>query len=192
MRNGLVEIQKWNVLAQLFREQKLVFKSAKGWELTTDGLARVEVLAAAFDSEESREVVASGFAPTQSVLIVESNAHTMQLLEFIFGRAGYLVSKAANGRDAQDFISAQSATDLMVTALTLPYVSGYQVISHVKQNAAWMHVPIIVLSGKVLEADVVKALNLGANDYVTKPFRPRELLARAQRLIITYQALGKS
>ena len=195
-RNGLAEIKKWNVLAQLNRKGKFAFKTAQGWELTTDGLAHVEALAKAITktsviSATDGETDTYALIPTHRILIIEDDKHTLQLLEYIFARAGYEVLTAVDGREAQAFLNNEPAVDLIVTGLMLPYISGYQIIIDAKQNATWMHVPIIVLSGKVLEMDIVRALNLGANDYVIKPFRPRELLARTRRLIITYEYLRK-
>lgn len=131
----------------------------------------------------------SDISPTHRVLVVEDNQHTAHLLEFLFSRAGYEVQTAIDGREAQAILGETEPTDLIVLGLMLPYVSGYQIIIDAKQIPAWQHVPILVLSGKVLEQDVVRAFDLGANDYVTKPFRPRELLARARRLILTYEML---
>jgi DNA-binding response OmpR family regulator len=130
-------------------------------------------------------------APTHRVLVVEDNDHTAHLLEFLFRRSGYEVQTAADGRDARSFLQESEPVDLVVLGLMLPYVSGYQVIIDIKQLPAWQHVPILVLSSKILEQDIVRALDLGANDYVTKPFRPQELLARARRLIITHESLGR-
>ena len=194
-KHGVTEIKKWNVLAQLTQHSKLAFRTADGWELTTDGLARVEALSIALEkaspaSHSTEELDTDSPAPGHRILIVQADAHTMQLLEFMFKRANYDVLTAVNGREAQAFINNEPAVDLMVTALTLPYVTGYQIIIDARQSRTWMNVPIIVLSGKVLEMDVVRALNTGANDYVTKPFRPRELLARARSLIATFERLG--
>lgn len=194
---GAAEIRNWNVQAQLTQSNKFAFRTAAGWELTTEGLAHVEAL---FGTMEKGPVVSGSSCesdpqrpvPGHRVLLVEADAHTMQLLEFMFTRANYEVFTAVNGREAQAFINHEPAVDLMVTALTLPYVTGYQVIIDARQSRTWMNVPIIVLSGKVLEMDVVRALDTGANDYVTKPFRPRELLARARGLIATYERLGRT
>lgn len=131
----------------------------------------------------------SDFAPTHRVLIVEDDQHTADLLEFLFRRTGYEVLVATNGRDAQAILQNSEPVDLMVLDLMLPYVSGYQIIMDAKQIPSWRHVPILVVSGKVLEMDVVRALDLGANDYVTKPFRPREVLARVRRLLTNSESL---
>jgi len=119
--------------------------------------------------------------PVHRVLVVEDNAHTAYLLQFMLQRAGYDVLIAADGRDAQAVIDNVSPVDAILLDLMLPYVSGYQLISELRDSPIWHQVPIIVVSGKVLEQDVVRALDLGADDYVTKPFRPQELLARLRR-----------
>lgn len=120
---------------------------------------------------------------THRALVVEDNEHVAHMLEFILERSAYEVTVAHNGRDAQAAIEKLDPFDVVVLDLMLPYVSGYQLISEIRNNAAWRYVPIVVVSGKVLEDDIIRALNLGANDYVTKPFRPEELLARLRRVV---------
>ena len=125
-------------------------------------------------------------------LVVEDNEHVAYMLEFILRRAGYEVTSVLNGRDAQAAIRDLSPVDVVLLDLMLPYVSGYQLISEIRKDPLWQHVPIVVLSGKVLEQDIVKALDLGANDYVTKPFRPEELLARLRRVVADHERMAFS
>ena len=120
---------------------------------------------------------------THRALVVEDNEHVCYMLEFILKRAGYDVNAVNNGRDAQAAIENLEPVDVIVLDLMLPYISGYQLITELRDNPDWQHVPIVVLSGKVMEHDIVKALDLGANDYITKPFRPEELLARLRRIV---------
>jgi DNA-binding response OmpR family regulator len=120
---------------------------------------------------------------THRALVVEDNEHVAYMLEFILKRAGYDVILAADGQEAQAVIRNVEPVDVVVLDLMLPYISGFQLISEVRSDPHWQHVPVLVLSGKVLEEDIVKAFDLGANDYVTKPFRPEELLARLRRLV---------
>ena len=127
---------------------------------------------------------------THRILVVEDNEHVAYMLDFLLKRAGYDVIGAANGRDAQAAIDNLEPVDVVLLDLMLPYVSGYQLIGELRDNHDWQHVPIIVLSGKVLEEDVVQALDLGANDYVTKPFRPEELLARLRRMVADHERLA--
>jgi len=127
---------------------------------------------------------------THRALVVEDNEHVLYMLDFILRRAGYDVISVKNGRDAQTSIENLPPVDIVVLDLMLPYVSGYQLITDIRDDPEWQHVPIIVLSGKVLEDDIVKALDLGANDYVTKPFRPEELLARMRRIVADHERMA--
>lgn len=127
---------------------------------------------------------------THRALVVEDNEHVLYMLDFILRRAGYDVISVKNGRDAQTSIENLPPVDIVVLDLMLPYVSGFQLITDVRDDPEWQHVPILVLSGKVLEDDIVKALDLGANDYVTKPFRPEELLARMRRIVADHERMA--
>ena len=127
---------------------------------------------------------------THRILVVEDNEHVSYMLDFLLRRAGYDVIAAPNGRDAQAAIRNLPPVDVVLLDLMLPYVSGYQLIEEIRSDHDWQYVPIVVLSGQVLEEDVVQALDLGANDYVTKPFRPEELLARLRRIVADHERLG--
>lgn len=126
---------------------------------------------------------------THRALVVEDNEHVCYMLEFILRRAGYDVTSVGNGRDAQAAIENLDPVDVVLLDLMLPYISGYQLITEMRDNPAWQHVPIVVLSAKVMEHDIVRALDLGANDYVTKPFRPDELLARLRRVVADHERM---
>ena len=127
---------------------------------------------------------------THRALVVEDNEHVAYMLDVILRRAGYDVIAAANGRDAQAAIDNILPVDVIVLDLMLPYVSGYQLITEIRDHPLWQYVPIVVLSGKVLEEDIVRALDLGATDYITKPFRPEELLARLRRIVADHERLA--
>lgn len=127
---------------------------------------------------------------THRALVVEDDEHIAYMLRFMLERAGYDVILAADGRDAQAVIKNVAPVDVVLLDLMLPYVSGYQLLAEMRDDHDWRYVPIVVLSAKVLENDIVKALDLGANDYVTKPFRPEELLARLRRVIADHTQLA--
>ena len=115
-------------------------------------------------------------------LVIEDSEHTAYLLAFILERAGYDVTTVGNGRDAEALLAGERKADVIVLDLMLPYVDGFELLMQIRESAQWRAVPVLVLSGKSLEADVVRTFELGADDYVTKPFRPQELLARVRRL----------
>lgn len=117
-----------------------------------------------------------------SALLVEGNEDVAYLIRFLLMREGFAVHVATNGRDAENFISKSSPTDIVITDLMLPYINGFELITLIRENILWRDVPVIVLSGKVTEQYIMRSIELGANDYVSKPYRPQELIARIRRL----------
>jgi DNA-binding response OmpR family regulator len=121
------------------------------------------------------------FTPLAKALLVDDDEDTAYLIRLLLLRDGFIVYTAANGRDAKEFIESSKPTDIVITDLMLPYVSGFELITQIREDRQWKDVPLIVLSGKVTERDAVRALDMGANDYVTKPYNPQELSARIKR-----------
>lgn len=117
------------------------------------------------------------------MLIVEDNEHAAYLLRTLLEQAGYTVVVSPDGRDALGKLVSMDPVDLVLLDLMLPYVSGYQVLIEARQNPKWRHVPVVVVTGRTLEMDAVRALETGANDFVRKPFLPEELVARVRRAI---------
>lgn len=121
------------------------------------------------------------FTPLATALLVDDNEDIVYLLRLLLLRDGFIVHTATNGREAKEFIANSKPTDIVITDLMLPYVSGFELITQIREDSNWKNVPVIVLSGKVTERDAVRALDIGANDYVTKPYNPQELSARIKR-----------
>ena len=117
----------------------------------------------------------------KSALLIEDNADVAYLLQHMLQRDGFAAQKIFNGRDAQKHIADSAPPDLVILDLMLPYVDGFELLTQIREHPKWHHVPVIVLSGKVSERDVVRAIELGANDFVTKPYKPLELRARIRR-----------
>jgi DNA-binding response OmpR family regulator len=116
-----------------------------------------------------------------TALLIEDNADVAYLLRFMLQRDGYAVHTLTNGRDAQQFVAESRPTDVVILDLMLPYIDGFELLAQIRESKAWGDVPVVVLSGKVTERDIVRAIELGANDYVTKPYKPLELSARIRR-----------
>ncbi|MCC7145508.1 MAG: response regulator transcription factor [Phycisphaeraceae bacterium] len=114
------------------------------------------------------------------VLVVEDEADMRHLLQYNLTREGLAVHCAATGEEALEQTQANEF-DLILLDLMLPKIDGLEVCRHLRQNPKTVDVPIIMLTAKGEEADIITGLELGADDYVTKPFRMRELLARIRR-----------
>jgi two-component system response regulator RegX3 len=113
------------------------------------------------------------------VLIVEDEESFSEALAFMLKREGYEVEVAADGNKAVELFDRNGA-DLLLLDLMLPGLSGTEVCKHIRTKSS---VPIIILSAKDGEIDKVVGLELGADDYVTKPFSSRELLARVKAVL---------
>jgi DNA-binding response OmpR family regulator len=113
----------------------------------------------------------------KTVLIVEDDPAMLRGLEDNFKMKGYYVLTAMDGRQALDK-TLKERPDLILLDIMLPELNGYEVCSHVREKGFDM--PIIMLTAKDRESDIVLGLNLGADDYVTKPFSIKELMARAE------------
>ena len=118
----------------------------------------------------------------KTVLLVEDEPNIVMSLEFLMGQAGFGVRIAEDGAAAMGQMR-EAAPDLMILDLMLPKMDGLSVCEAVRANAAWNAVAILVLSAKSREADRKRALELGADDYITKPFSNKELVARAVELV---------
>ena len=115
------------------------------------------------------------------VLLVEDDESAAVLLAHLMHRKGLLVQRLADGGEALECIAGQRSADLVLTELKLPHASGFEIIRALHANPQWQGVPVLVLTAQSAEEDVVQALDAGADDYVIKPFRHQELLARIRR-----------
>lgn len=113
------------------------------------------------------------------VLVADDDSDLRELIAFTLAQAGYLVIKAANGPAAVRAFETESA-DLVVLDINMPGLSGFQVCEAIRARS---RVPVMMLTVRGEEEDLVRALDLGADDYLTKPFSPRTLLARIKALL---------
>ena len=120
-----------------------------------------------------------------TILIVEDDATLRETLRYNFERAGFAVATAADGQEALD-LAAREPPDAVVLDLMLPKIDGFDVCRAIRRQSA---VPILMLTARDDEVDKVVGLELGADDYVTKPFSVRELLARVRAMLRRVQML---
>ena len=119
---------------------------------------------------------------TQRILVVDDEEDLLELVRYNLSKEGFHVRCVATGEDA----IAEAKTylpDVILLDLMLPAIDGLVVCKTLKSHAQTRHIPIVMLTAKTEEADVVSGLELGADDYVTKPFSPRVLLARIRAVL---------
>jgi DNA-binding response OmpR family regulator len=120
--------------------------------------------------------------PNEKILIVDDEEDILELLKYNLSREGYKVSCAASGEETLRAVRS-GIPDLIVLDLMLPGIDGLDVARQLKNDSKTRDVPIVMLTAKGEEADIVTGLELGADDYITKPFSPRVLLARVRAVL---------
>ena len=115
----------------------------------------------------------------RKILVVDDTRNVLTLLSDFLDSQNFEVLTALDGREALDVVQA-SNPDMILLDIMMPNMDGYQFISHLRRNSS---IPVIMITAKQQEADVVRGFELGADDYITKPFRMRELLMRMRAVL---------
>ncbi len=117
-----------------------------------------------------------------TILLVEDEPAILELLEFVLAPKGYTLLRALDAAEARRAIDA-ALPDLVILDWMMPGESGVQLARALRGTARTRHLPIIMLTARADEGDKISGLDAGADDYVTKPFSPRELLSRVNALL---------
>jgi len=118
----------------------------------------------------------------ERILVVDDEEDLLELVNYNLSREGFRVECVATG-EAALAAARKNLPDLIVLDLLLPSVDGLEICRRLKADEKTKHIPIIMLTAKSEEADMVSGLELGADDYMTKPFSPRVLLARVKAIL---------
>ncbi|MGD9014805.1 MAG: response regulator transcription factor [Candidatus Omnitrophota bacterium] len=116
------------------------------------------------------------------ILIVEDDKHIFQLVKYNLEKAGFECTVTITGEEALDVLDRESI-DLIILDIMLPKMDGFEVCKQIKQTKSLSSIPIIILTAKGEEMDRIVGLELGADDYVVKPFSPRELVLRVKAIL---------
>jgi two-component system phosphate regulon response regulator PhoB len=127
----------------------------------------------------------------ERVLVVDDEPDIVALVVYHLAKAGYRVSSAMNGTDALA-IATRERPALVVLDLMLPGLSGFEVLERLRANEATAGVAVLMLTARREEPDRIKGLALGADDYLTKPFSPQELVLRVKAILRRTGAAGAS
>lgn len=118
----------------------------------------------------------------KKILLIEDDEDLQELVTFHLGKEGYLVHSLAAGEGAVE-AAKKHAVDLILLDLMLPGIDGLQVCRNFRNDARTRHIPIVMVTAKGEEADIVTGLEVGADDYLTKPFSPKVLVARIRNIL---------
>lgn len=125
------------------------------------------------------------------ILIVEDDRDIAEMIEYNLMEEGYKTLSAFNGEDGVKLAKKESP-DLIILDIMLPIIDGFEVCRILKKEQITADIPVIILSAKSQETDKIVGLELGADDYITKPFSPRELIARIRAILRRGRALSFS
>jgi two-component system phosphate regulon response regulator PhoB len=117
----------------------------------------------------------------RTILLTEDNEDLLELIQFHLEKEGYNVLVAKTGTQAIRLLKTHPI-DLVILDLMLPEITGIEILTFMKKERQFKHIPVFIESAKSEDLDIVKGLELGAEDYITKPFSPKVLLARVQKI----------
>ena len=118
----------------------------------------------------------------KKILVVDDEPYILRSLTFVLSRAGYDVCSATNGEEAVAAVR-DSKPDLMFLDVMMPKMNGYEVCREIKSDPTLSDIHVIMLTAKGQEADREKGLSLGADEFITKPFSPAQVVARVKELM---------
>jgi len=118
----------------------------------------------------------------ETILIVDDEEDILELIKYNLTHEGYVILTAKTGEEAIE-IATRSQPDLIVLDLMLPGIDGLEVTRHLRRQASSHELPIVMLTAKGEESDIITGLELGANDYISKPFSPKILIARIRAIL---------
>lgn len=127
----------------------------------------------------------------ERVLVVDDEADIVALVAYHLAKSGYKVSTATTGGEALERVR-QEQPSLVVLDLMLPDMSGFDVLGSIRADESIADTPVLMLTARREEPDRIKGLSLGADDYLTKPFSPQELILRVNAILRRTNARGKS
>jgi two-component system alkaline phosphatase synthesis response regulator PhoP len=116
------------------------------------------------------------------ILVVDDEIYIVHILDFSLGMEGYEVITALDGEQALEKVKTEKP-DLIVLDIMMPKLDGYEVCKSIKSSAETQHIPVILLSAKGRNVDQKLGFDVGADDYITKPFSPRKLVERINQLL---------
>jgi two-component system, OmpR family, alkaline phosphatase synthesis response regulator PhoP len=119
---------------------------------------------------------------THHILVVDDEPHIGRIIQMKLERGPYRVSLVSDGRQALDLLRGEEPVDLVLLDIMMPFVSGFDVLQEIRRYPHRKATPVIMLTAKGQETDRTRAMELGATDFLTKPFSPNKLLGRIDEL----------
>lgn len=119
----------------------------------------------------------------ERIMIIDDDDLVLKIVAKLLQKEGYTVLSGSNGRDAMHLIQqTKEEINLIITDIMMPYSSGFEVISTLKKDPQYQHIPVIIITSTGNESAITEAYKLGVEDFLKKPLLPKELLARVKKV----------
>lgn len=120
---------------------------------------------------------------SKTILIIEDDRVVSKMLGHILERRGYTVEVCSDGNTALEKLRSIEPTDLILLDIVLPHIDGFELLGKIRGEEGWQEVPVIMVTANTQEISVVRAFEVGANDYIKKPIQLEELIVRVNRFL---------
>jgi CheY-like chemotaxis protein len=179
VRDAIAKGATASVIRAAMQEAGCKSMRQRGLELVAQGITTVEEINRVLAAEP---VGAKKSADGKRVLVVDDDRITRMLLKLLIEKEGYEVLEGENGRQAVE-IANRERPDLLVMDLLMPDMDGYEAIAHIRQNVSLATLPVMILTAEDGPGVEMKVLEMGADDYMIKPFEPPVLIARVRAML---------
>jgi CheY-like chemotaxis protein len=136
------------------------------------------------DEQTDAEQDPGSWGPIHHVLVADDEPHIGRIIQLKLERGPYRVTLVPNGREALERLQSEEAIDVVLLDIMMPHLSGLDVLAELRKLPPRRDTPVIVLTAKGQDSDRQRAFELGANDFFTKPFSPKKLVARIDEFFL--------
>lgn len=133
--------------------------------------------------KQFRQIPQATHIPAPDVLIIEHESQVAGEIESLLKHEGYSTRTIRDGQAATQYINYRNPAKLVVLDVELPYSDGLNIIKRIRANKKWQHAAVVMLSKKATQKDIAACYALGASDFLLKPFMPKTLVSRINRVI---------
>lgn len=121
----------------------------------------------------------------KEILIIEDDEDTRELLRFLLERESFRVLQVIDGEQASRRIREYKPPDLVLLDIMMPYRDGFELLGEIRANRLWQNVPVLIITARDNEEHITRGVEAGVSDYITKPFKPADLIARIKKVLAT-------
>ncbi|HKK15207.1 MAG TPA: response regulator transcription factor [Gammaproteobacteria bacterium] len=121
----------------------------------------------------------------KEILIIEDDEDVRALLKFLLEKESFRVEQVIDGEQASQRIRKYKPPDLVLLDIMMPYRDGFEILGEIRASRPWRNVPVLIITARDNEEHITRGVEAGVNDYIIKPFKPADLIARIKKILDT-------